>query len=359
MTLNSATVNIGDTATASQHNNIRKDIAINAGDTLTDTGAANAYIVTVDSQITSLTTGQVVKLIITHTNTGNSTLEFKNGVALDTTKNIKLPDGSNPNPGDIYVGQVAVFMYDGTNFQLINPAHNLQGAVFTVTAGETIAVNEIVYFDNSSSKWKKADGNDTSKVRAAAIALTASTDTNPMLIQRTGIYTAPSGTPFTAGAQHYLSDTAGGVSTTPSTTTSVPIGFGLSTTQIVLTWGKKMARGTGTSKSAGGTNDETITVGFRAEHIILSGKVQADSAAHIEQGLLHYINGVFGGGFAYDDSQSIDSGNTPSGGLTRSAGGSASTLTINSTADTTFVIRTVNSGSAGGSSNINWIAFGE
>lgn len=360
MTVVSVTKAAGDTVTAAERNALREDILREAGDTLTDSGAANAYIVTCDNQITSLTAGQVVKMIITNLNTGASTLRFKNSLALDETDNIYLPDLSIVRAGDLPASGTALLIFDGTQWILCNPRRNIQGAVYKVTAGETIAVNEVVCYDTTENEWMLADANNTARVRARGIALSAGTNGTIMLIQVTGIFNAPSGTPFTAETQEYLSDTPGAVSGTPSATTSVPVGYATSTTEMILTWGKKMARGTGTSYStSGGTQNEVITTGFRPELVVLSGKVQANNASTIEQGFLNYINGVFAGGFAYDDLNAIDSANMPSGGLTRSGGGVSTTLTMQSPTDTGFTIRTVLVGAAGGSSNINWYAIGE
>ena len=356
MSVTSVTKAAGDTVTASERNALREDILREAGDTLTDSGAANAYIVTCDDQITSLGAGQVVKFVITNANTGASTLRFKNSLALDETDNIYLPDLSIIRAGDLPASGTALLIFDGTQWILSNPRRNIQGAVYKVTAGETIAANEVVCYDTTENEWMRADANNTARVRARGIALSAGTDGTIMLIQVSGIFNAASGTPFTTEVQNYLTDTAGAVSGTPSTTTSVPVGYATSTTELIITWGKKMAYGTGTSQSATGTTDQTVTLGFRPEHLILKG--QANPTTDPARGTIDYIHGVTAGGFVYDSQGAVDSG-TIADNISASNGSGSCTLSINSITDTTFVIRTVNTGTATGSTLIRWIAIGE
>ena len=348
MTLVSSEVSAGDVITATERNNLRKDVLVNAGDFSTDVGAVNAYDIVIDDQITTLIAGQLAKFNPGTANTGASTLRFRNTLALDLTDNVKLPDGSNPKAGDIQGSSYC--MFDGTDWILLNPGSaGIGGNIDIVTAGETIAVNEFLYYDKTDNEWKLGDANDTSKVRIRAIALTAGTNGNPMTVQLDGIYNAPSGTPFTAESMHYASDTPGAASVTPSTTTSIPFGFAPTTTQIVLMWGMKMATGLGTSQVA--TVSQTITIGFRAEHLILMGVADA-GVNDFEKGVIHYVGGVAGGGFLYEDLASIDSGRI---GITISKSGN--TLSASTFTDTTFDIDSVVAGGPG-TNNIRWMAFG-
>lgn len=85
-----------------------------------DSGSANAYAAVLTPAVTSYVAGLGVFLKIANANTGASTLNV-NSLG---TKNIKRPDGSNPSANDLVAGQIAHFVYDGTNFQLNpNPAN--------------------------------------------------------------------------------------------------------------------------------------------------------------------------------------------------------------------------------------------
>jgi len=354
--LDSSTVAGGDDALATQYNNLRKDVIQNAGDYEDSGGAANAYTLSIDAAISAYAAGQIFKFKANHANTGASTLNI-NGIGALTIK--KNGGAADLIVGDIVTGQLVFVMYDGTNLQLLSPGRVIND-IYLVTAGDTIAVNSIVCYDETENEWMLADANDTARVRARGIALTAGVDAGQMLIQTGGIYTAPSGTPFTAESQHYLSDTAGGVSTTPSTTTSVPIGYATSTTEMIITWGKKMAKGTGSDQSLLGTIDETITLGFRAEQLILIAEVDPDgTAANKAWGTVHYIGGVSAVGWQQKGTLSVD---TYSLITSISSTGSGDSVTVSATnfTDKTFDIRTVGGGGGGGASrSIKYIAIGE
>jgi hypothetical protein len=106
--------------TLAEYNALREELLFLSGQTLTDSGSANAYVVTCDNLITSLDYGQIVKVKITNENTGDSTLRFKNLLSLDETDSIKWPDGTALQKGDLPAGSIAIFGFDGTNWQLLN-----------------------------------------------------------------------------------------------------------------------------------------------------------------------------------------------------------------------------------------------
>ena len=81
----------------------------------TDTGAANAYQITVSSpQTVSQAAGLQVQFLATNANTGASTLQI-NALAV---KNIVHTDGSILLPGDIPAAGLVTVIYDGTSYQL-------------------------------------------------------------------------------------------------------------------------------------------------------------------------------------------------------------------------------------------------
>ena len=84
-----------------------------------DTGSVNAYVATLSPAPTSYHTGMPIEVNISHTNTSASCTINVNGLG---TKNIKLSNGSNLNIGDLLSNMVAHLIYDGTVFQLLNPA---------------------------------------------------------------------------------------------------------------------------------------------------------------------------------------------------------------------------------------------
>lgn len=82
---------------------------------LVDTGAANAYVVTLAAGTTgTLTTGLAVEFIAANDNTAASTLNV-NGTGIVAITN---PDGSALFPGQISAGQVVRAVYDGTQYKM-------------------------------------------------------------------------------------------------------------------------------------------------------------------------------------------------------------------------------------------------
>lgn len=84
-----------------------------------DTGAADAYVITLALAITAYTTGMEVGCIIANANlTTTPTLEV-NGLG---TKTIKREASAALFVDDLPAGYIAIFKYDGTDMILINPA---------------------------------------------------------------------------------------------------------------------------------------------------------------------------------------------------------------------------------------------
>lgn len=82
-----------------------------------DSGSANAYAVTLAPAPAAYFAGLALSIKVSHTNTGASTLAV-GGLA---TKGV-IYLGSNLLPNMLVGGQVYDLVYDGTNFQVINPS---------------------------------------------------------------------------------------------------------------------------------------------------------------------------------------------------------------------------------------------
>jgi microcystin-dependent protein len=100
------------------------------------------------------------------------------------------------------------------------------------TAGETIASPNIVYFKESDQRWWLADADVTATFDQVelGIVLTGNTAGNGVVIIKLGYATNFSG--LTAGSKYYLSNTAGGVTTSSSQTTQVYLGTAVNTTTL-------------------------------------------------------------------------------------------------------------------------------
>lgn len=84
-----------------------------------DTGAANAYVMTLSPAPTAYTAGLTIYMKAANANTGAATINVNSlGV-----KNIKLANGSDPHANAILTGGLYRLSYDGTNFQISNPSY--------------------------------------------------------------------------------------------------------------------------------------------------------------------------------------------------------------------------------------------
>lgn len=97
----------------------RFDVKAFGADLPTDTGAANAYAIAPAPVITAYAAGQIFLLKPANTSTANASTMNVNALG---TKNIKTIDGADPAIGMISSSAVHMFVYDGTNMILLNPA---------------------------------------------------------------------------------------------------------------------------------------------------------------------------------------------------------------------------------------------
>ena len=81
-----------------------------------DTGSANVYSASLTPAPTQMYVGMQVAVKIANDCTGPCTLNI-NGLGAHA---IKRATGANPNAGDLKANQVACFVYDGANWQIIN-----------------------------------------------------------------------------------------------------------------------------------------------------------------------------------------------------------------------------------------------
>jgi len=115
MALNSATVSVGDVATATQYNNVRKDIVQFGGDYATTGGTQPTYTLTVESQFV-LVAGAIVKGIIHSANAGGAaTLNVNGGGAVA----IKKFGGGALVAGDLPANAQVIWIYSGSVWNIL------------------------------------------------------------------------------------------------------------------------------------------------------------------------------------------------------------------------------------------------
>lgn len=101
------------------------------GDYSADTGSANVYVGTPSPAYTTYVIGKIFKLKVANTNTiSTCTLDIS---SLGTTP-ITLTNGAGLLPGDLVRGMIALFVFDGTNMQLINPIIGLKYPALAASA---------------------------------------------------------------------------------------------------------------------------------------------------------------------------------------------------------------------------------
>lgn len=118
--------------------------------TLTDTGAVNALVVTTPAGITfSLVSGITVCVVAANTITQTAPTLNVNGTGAKVV--ITASGGNNIFAGQIVAGGVYVFVYDGTDWRILNPAalpgvavlssNSNRSSVTALTPDSTLAIN--------------------------------------------------------------------------------------------------------------------------------------------------------------------------------------------------------------------------
>jgi len=113
-----------------------------------DTGAANAYIVTLSPALGAYAAGVLVQFKAANANTTTSTVNV-NSLGIVTIK--KLGGATNLASGDIAAGMVVELEYDGTNFVMLNPVANAP-LTSVIDTGFLTSSSVDVVNDNSASE---------------------------------------------------------------------------------------------------------------------------------------------------------------------------------------------------------------
>lgn len=109
----------------------------------TDTGAANAYVITVSSpQAVSQAQFLRVQFLAANANTGASTLQI-NALAVKSIKNL---NGSALAAGQIPANGIVDVMYDGTQYLLLNPATPVLSSITNSLSADVALNNTGLYF---------------------------------------------------------------------------------------------------------------------------------------------------------------------------------------------------------------------
>jgi len=237
------------------------------------------------------------------------------------------------------------------------------------TAGEAIDASstpQLVYKSSSDGKIYKADADDNTKRRwfgfvdnAQNVALNATVE-----VVSEGIVSGFSG--LTNGQYVYMTNTAGSISHTPSTTFVGRVGIAVSATEILM-FPKGIKQVSGSVSTACNATDQTttVTVGFRPRLILAFTFAQGNASGSCN-GEATVCSG------AYSDSATqgasygqlaANTGGVYSGYVCRSTGNAAGDVdvTIGNVTETSFDVTFDKSGGAPGTAkgDLFYVAFAE
>lgn len=116
----------------------------------TDTGAANAYVVSTGHTVASVAVGQIVTFQAVHANTGTSTLVV-DSLASAPIKKVGGPGVAvNLASGDISANQVVTVAWDGTDYEMQSPLGNAIGGG-SGTVGNCTLAPAVAYYSGTGT----------------------------------------------------------------------------------------------------------------------------------------------------------------------------------------------------------------
>lgn len=113
--MNSSTTTAWAQALASQYNNLRKDVIVQAWQYAVSTGSANAYLLSIDAQYVAYTAWDRFVFKTNFANTGSATLNVNSLGA----KTLKDSEWNTFGSGAIPNGTILEWMYNGTDIIII------------------------------------------------------------------------------------------------------------------------------------------------------------------------------------------------------------------------------------------------
>ena len=114
---------------------------------LTSVSGTNTVTALAPISMTAYAAGQTFRFIVATTNTGSTTLNINSIVAKSITKNGTTTLGA----GDLIVNSIVQVIYDGTQFQIINPSSNIPSGVIVMWSGSIASIPVSWYLCNGSN----------------------------------------------------------------------------------------------------------------------------------------------------------------------------------------------------------------
>lgn len=162
----------------------------------TDTGAANAYVLTTANTVTSYVANAVFIFKASATNTGATTVNV-NGIG---AKTIQRQAGTDLVAGDITINAMVMIAYDGTQFKLLTATSESAAAATSATAAAASATSA----SSSASSATSSASSATSSASAASASATAAA--NSVIKEIQIVVSSPTGAAITTGeSKRYFS----------------------------------------------------------------------------------------------------------------------------------------------------------
>jgi len=114
---------------------------------LTSVSGTNTVTALAPISMTAYAAGQTFRFIVATTNTGSTTLNINSIGAKSITKNGTTTLGA----GDLIVNSIVQVIYDGTQFQIINPSSNIPSGVIVMWSGSIASIPVSWYLCNGSN----------------------------------------------------------------------------------------------------------------------------------------------------------------------------------------------------------------
>lgn len=196
----------------------------------TDTGTANAYVLTIPLAFNSYVNGIEIDWIPAHTNTGASTMDV-NGLGI---VNINNADGSALAAGELIAGVITKIIYQGSGFVLL--ASSTSGTFTGTLTGVASGAVTVAYWINNRVCTLRA-GNIVSTSTSTALTMTG----------LPAIVTPQSGASTIACLLNDNSAAAGGWAQVNSGTGTITFGIGINNNQSGFTGSANKGLGAGWS----------------------------------------------------------------------------------------------------------------
>ena len=184
--MNSSTTTAGAQALASQYNNLRKDLIVQAWQYATSTGSANAYLLSIDAQYVAYTAWDVFVFKTNFANTWSATLNVNSLGA----KTLKDSEGNTFWSWAIPSGTIIEAVYNGTDIIIIGWAVSTTSNKWTVemaTDAEALAQTDETRYVNSKQVAIVKNGTMWTKTANAWPSLTETQVSTSVLISKATI----------------------------------------------------------------------------------------------------------------------------------------------------------------------------